>query len=427
LILSPRGETLIPDAKKRCPTYAVHIQVVLWGPPSQSEVSLMSSKAAEAINDREVRFSRRIANLHASPIREILSVIDTPGMVSFAGGLPAPETFPVMQINNLPRGWLQYGPTEGDMALREQIAKEICGLGLTCSAEQVLVLSGSQQGIDLAAKLFIDLGTWVSVEAPTYLAALQSFRFFGARFVAFNRTDPGFGWGNSRPAFVYTIPTFQNPTGHCYSAEERTDLAAACDRYAVPLFEDDPYRDLAFDPCDRVPICARLKHSSWIYQSSFSKSLAPGLRLGFMVASPDLLPFLGRLKQAADLHSNRISQWLVLDQLLSDGREDRMKALVKTYRDKRDYFNDLLRRYFGSMATWEVPSGGLFFWLNLGEDIDTRQFLPEAIRRGVAYMPGEPFFPDSREKCGALRLSFSHPDAEQAQRGLTTLSQLLQS
>ncbi len=375
------------------------------------------------------RLSRRTASLEASPIREILQVIDRPGMVSFAGGLPAPETFPALEVGAIPRGWLQYGPTEGEPALRERIAAELRPLGLRCAAEQVLVLSGSQQGIDLVAKLFVDSGTPVAVESPTYLAALQAFRFFGARFVPL---DP-LAWQaraaargrRGLPALAYSLPTFQNPTGRCYSRAERDALAQACDEHGVTLFEDDPYRDLAYEQCDRSPVCGRLRRASWIYQGSFSKSLAPGLRLGFLLASPDLIGPLARLKQAADLHSSRISQWLVLGELCGAAWADRLARLVAVYRRKRDAFDGALRRHLGSLATWQSPAGGLFFWLTLQRELDTRALLPEAIERGVAFMPGEPFFPESPQRRGAVRLNFSHADEAQAERGLATLAELL--
>jgi DNA-binding transcriptional MocR family regulator len=299
-------------------------------------------------------------------------------------------------------------------------------LGLACSSAQVLILSGSQQGIDLVGKLFVDTGTPVAVESPTYLAALQVFRYFGASFTPLDPRLPGAGFdAGERPAFAYAIPTFQNPTGHCYDAAERLTLAQACDDFDVPLFEDDPYRDLAYDDGERTPVCARLQRASWVYQGSFSKSLAPGLRLGYLVASPDLMTPLVRLKQAADLHSNRISQWYVLGQLQDAGRTQRLAGIVATYRHKRDLFARELERNFAGLATWRVPAGGLFFWLELAQKIDTRTLLPQAIQHNVAFMPGEPFFADVQAGSGALRLNFSHADDEQIVRGLATLADLL--
>ncbi|MFL6579422.1 MAG: PLP-dependent aminotransferase family protein [Burkholderiales bacterium] len=371
-------------------------------------------------------FSARLTNLHASPIREILSVIDRPGMVSFAGGLPAVETFPVLSADVIPLAQLQYGPSEGDSELREAVAGNLRSIGLECSMEQILILSGSQQGIDLVAKLFIDAGTPVALESPTYLAALQVFRFFGADFLAFDPGKAGAAWpSRAQPAFVYAIPTFQNPTGRCYSAVEREALRQFCDERLVTLFEDDPYRDLVYDHCDRTPVCARLQRASWIYQGSFSKRLAPGLRLGFLAASPKLVPYLTRLKQAADLHSNRISQWLVLQQLRAADRGERLGGVVAVYRRKRDYFASALERHLGNLATWQLPPGGLFFWLTLARHMDTRTLLPEAIERGVAFMPGEPFYPHMPKSSGALRLNFSHASEENTERGLAILAELL--
>ena len=369
--------------------------------------------------------SARVHDLHASPIREILAVVGRPGMISFAGGLPAAETFPDFGLS-APDSALQYGPTEGDSALRERIAEELADIGLDCGPERVLVLSGSQQGIDLVGKLFIDPGTTVAVESPTYLAALQVFRFFGARFAPFTAdTVSAAGFRDAKPAFAYAIPTFQNPTGHCYTTAQRDALAAACEGAGVPLFEDDPYRDLVYDACERRPVCAGLKDSPWIYQGSFSKSLAPGLRLGFLAASPEFFTYLVRLKQAADLHSNRLSQWLVLQQLESPERRERLAGLADFYRKKRDLFELALERHFGGLASWETPAGGLFFWLTLNRRIDTRKLLPIAIEQGVAFMPGEAFYPDSPAATGTLRLNFSHAADDEIDRGLAQLAALV--
>ena len=372
-------------------------------------------------------FSERTRNLHASPIREILAVIERPGMISFAGGLPAPEIFPSINPGEIPANYLQYGPTEGEPALRSRVAEALRILGLKCSSEQVLILSGSQQGIDLAGKLFVDAGTPVAVESPTYLAALQVFRYFGARFVSLDPARAGAGvLQRSQVRLVYAIPTFQNPTGHCYSARARDTLAAACDGAEVALFEDDPYRDLVYEACDRTPVCARLERAPWIYQGSFSKNFAPGLRLGFLAASPDLVPYLTRLKQAADLHTNRISQWLVLQEMNDPARGHRLQALAATYLRKRDAFERALRHYLSGLATWQTPLGGLFYWLTLKHRVETRSLMFQALERGVAFMPGEAFYCGDDEGLGTMRLNFSHASEEDARSGLGILAQLLQ-
>ncbi len=372
--------------------------------------------------------SARTADLRPSPIREILSIIDRPGMISFAGGLPAPDSFPPVDLSRMPSSWLQYGPSEGEPALRARIAKHVQALGIDADAAQVVVLSGSQQGIDLVGKLFVDPGTPVALEAPTYLAALQVFRFQGMAPVALDPADPSpalAARGARRPAFAYVIPTFGNPTGRCWSNAEREALAAASDETGVPVFEDDPYRDLAYDACERRPVCARVRRAPWIYQGSFSKRFAPGLRLGFLVASPTLVPYLIRLKQAADLHSSRISQWLALEMLDDPGLECRMTGLIDGYRRRRDAFGSELARCFDGLATWEVPAGGLFFWLRLRSAIDTQALLAAAIRRSVAFMPGEPFFADASCAYPALRLNFSHAAHEDVARGLQSLASLV--
>lgn len=374
------------------------------------------------------RFSSRTRDLHASPIREILAVVDRPGMISFAGGLPAAESFPQFSLDGMPLPMLQYGPSEGEWELRQRVAEDLNARGLKCTAEQVLILSGSQQGIDLVAKLFIDPGTAVAVESPTYLAALQVFRFFGARFLPYDADAVDSSeWKREAPAFAYAIPTFQNPSGRCLDTNQRDALATACDEAIIPLFEDDPYRDLVYDACERTPVCARLERAPWIYQGSFSKSLAPGLRLGYLAASPELLPFLTRLKQAADLHSNRVSQWLVLQQLNDPAYEQRLQGLAARYGQRRDAFEAALRSHFGDLASWQMPPGGLFFWLTLNRRIDTRLLLPKAIEEGVAFMPGEPFMPLMVGGCGQLRLNFSHANEVQAESGLAKLAALVRN
>jgi 2-aminoadipate transaminase len=370
-------------------------------------------------------YSRRIENLQGSPIRETLRMASRPGMVSFAGGLPSPQTFPSRNLETLPKKYLQYGPTEGEPELRALLARDLRVLGLDCGPDQVIVLSGSQQGIDLVAKLFIDPGSQVAVESPTYLAALQVFRFFRARFTVLDAAEPDLGRGPT--ALAYLNPTFQNPTGKCLSLGERRRIAGECDKGRVPLFEDDPYRDLAYGPSDRTPICSMVKKAPWVYQGSFSKTLAPGLRIGFLAASKTLVPFLNRLKQAADLHTNRIGQWWVLNHLRDPGRKARLDRLVLHYRQKRDSFAKTLQEHFSGIATWSIPVGGLFFWLALRRPLDTRTLFKKALRKGVAFMPGEPFFVETPAPKGFIRLNFSHSTRKETDKGLSCLAGLIKS
>lgn len=362
-------------------------------------------------------FSKRIGGLRPSPIRAILSVIDRPGMVSFAGGLPATQTLPRWSGTIAPET-LQYGPSEGEPSLRVAVSEQLRGLGVDAPPERVMILSGSQQGIDLVAKLFVDPGTPTALEFPTYLAALQVFRFYGARFVDIHAADA------KEARIAYVVPTFSNPTGSCATSAERDALARMCLDTGTTLFEDDPYRELAYDPCDRQPIAARMASGSWVYQGSFSKTFAPGLRLGFLAASDDLFGPLVMLKQAVDLHSSRLSQLIVHEAITSSGWTARLGELVAFYRTRRDTFEEILGHHFGNLARWNTPSGGLFYWLRLHDEVDTRTMLEEAIARGVAFMPGEEFYPDEPQM-GTMRLNFSHADAGEADQGLHILADLI--
>jgi 2-aminoadipate transaminase len=370
------------------------------------------------------RLSARTADLHASPVREMLAVAQRPGMISFAGGLPSPETFAGLDLPAPPQNLLQYGPSEGEPDLRERIAADLCALGLDSAPDRVLILSGSQQGIDLAAKLTVDPGSNVAVESPAYLAALQVFRFFGARFSEMDRADPAAGWDAAPPALAYVTPTFQNPTGDCWSAAERLALAQACDDHDVILFEDDPYRDLAYEPCERRPACADVRRASWIYQGSFSKTVAPGLRLGFLTASADLFPYLVRLKQASDLHTNRLSQWMVLQYLEDAHRQARLDRVAALYRRKRDAFDAALTRHLGGLAQWRAPPGGLFFWVTLAGGVDAEALLKRVLDRGVLFTPGGHFLAQGGAST-AMRLNFSLASPDEAERGLAIIGDVL--
>ncbi|HAB85739.1 MAG TPA: GntR family transcriptional regulator, partial [Pseudomonas sp.] len=317
-------------------------------------------------------FSERITRLKSSLIREILAAAQRPEVMSFAGGLPAEAMLPAVDWAELPASMGQYGMSEGEPALREAIAAQARALGVPCEASQVLIVSGSQQTLDLASKLFIDSGTEVLVEAPTYLAALQSFQLFGAQCLAVAQQADGPDLAALRstleqhaPAFAYLIPTFQNPSAVRYSEAKREAVADLLDEYGVTLLEDEPYRELVFDQGSARPIVSRLKRASWIYTGTVSKTLLPGLRVGYLIASADLFPYLLRLKQSADLHTNRIGQWQALQWLGSDHYQAHLGQLREFYRVRRDAMQAALREHFSDLATWELPQGGLFFWLTL--------------------------------------------------------------
>lgn len=379
-------------------------------------------------------FSERVTRLKSSLIREILAAAQRPGVMSFAGGLPAEVMLPKVEWADMPVGMGQYGMSEGEPALREALAAEARALGIDCQASQVLVVSGSQQALDLAAKLYIDQGTQVLLEAPTYLAALQIFQLFGADCLALPMQADGPDLAQlrdrlvrCRPAFIYLIPTFQNPSGLRYSEAKRDAVAALLDEFGVTLIEDEPYRELSFDGVRAQPIVSRLNKASWIYTGTVSKTLLPGLRVGYLIASPDLFAHLLRLKQAADLHTNRVGQWQVLQWLGSDKLQLHLNTLRDYYRTRRDAFQLALQTHFSDLADWHQPDGGLFFWLTLKQPLDTRTLLAEALAMDVAFMPGEPFFPEPDRHHGHLRLNFSHVDPAQLNEGLRRLAQVVRN
>jgi 2-aminoadipate transaminase len=374
-------------------------------------------------------FSERVTRLKSSLIREILAAAQRPEVMSFAGGLPAEAMLPALDWTDMPTGISQYGMSEGEPALRELIAAQARALGVPCQASQVLVVSGSQQALDLAAKLYVDKGTEVLVEGPTYLAALQIFQLFGADCLSVPLTAEGVDLAALRsrlerhaPAFAYLIPTFQNPSGRRYSETVRDGVAALLDEFEVTLIEDEPYRDLNYDGVQARPIVSRLRKASWIYTGTFSKTLSPGLRVGYLIASPDLFAPLLRLKQSVDLHTNRIGQWQAAQWLGTERYAEHLATLREFYKGRRDAMQVELQRHFADLADWQVPEGGLFFWLTLKQPIDTRTLLDAAMRENVAFMPGEPFFAQPQQNLGSLRLNFSHVAPDRLSEGLSRLA-----
>jgi 2-aminoadipate transaminase len=377
-------------------------------------------------------FAQRIQHLTSSIIREILAAAQQPGVISFAGGLPAAASFPEADWSTLPSYVKQYGMSEGEPELREAIAAEARSKGIRCDANQVLVLSGSQQGLDLVSKLFIDPESSVLVESPTYLAALQSFRLFQARCQGVPLQGAGLDLEmfesqirDHKPRFAYLIPSFQNPSGTCYDVKARQDVAAMLDKYGLPLIEDEPYCELDYDGVAKPPISSLVQRAPWVFQGSFSKILMPGLRVGYLIAHPSLITHLVRLKQAADLHTNRPGQWLALEYMRSAEKPARLARLQAFYRERRDAFAAALESEFSDLADWEVPSGGLFFWLKLKQVRDTRPLLQPALAAGVAFMPGEAFFAEDEPPHGYLRLNFSHTEPELMVEGLRRLRKVL--
>jgi len=377
----------------------------------------------------------RAAKMNPSVIREILKVTEKPGIISLAGGLPSPKAFPVEDFERASHtvltqdghAALQYAASEGYTPLREAVAR---WLPWDVDPAQVLITTGSQQGLDLVAKVLVDAGSRVLVETPTYLGALQAFTPMEPTIVSVASDDEGprvddfaakAGSGADRARFMYLLPNFQNPTGRTMSEARRAALVAQAAELGVPLVEDNPYGDLWFDQPPPTPLTAR-NPEGCIYLGSFSKVLAPGLRLGYIVAPPAVFPKLLQAKQAADLHSPGFNQRMVAE-VLKDGFLDRHVPTIRAlYKQQRDAMLAALTREMASLDVhWNRPDGGMFLWLRLPEGMSAIELLPEAVERNVAFVPGAAFYADEAD-ARTLRLSFVTASPAQIDAGIAALA-----
>ncbi len=380
--------------------------------------------------------ARRAERLNPSTIREILKITERPGIISLAGGLPSADSFPVAAmaeatakvLRDTPREALQYAASEGYAPLRAWVAAQMQAQGLQVDADQVLITTGSQQGLDLVGKVLIDPGSTVAVESPTYLGALQAFNPYEADFVAVEGDDEGplpAGLDAARDArFLYLLPNFQNPSGRCLSADRRLALADKALAIGLPVVEDNPYGDLWFDAPPPPPISARMGGQA-VYLGSFSKVLAPGLRLGYVVAPKLLYPKLLQAKQAADLHTPGFNQ-RVVHEVIKDGFLDRHVPTIRArYQAQRDAMRAALDAHMPAGCRWNVPVGGMFFWVTLPPQLDATALLPKAVEAGMAYVPGAPFFADAGGHANTLRLSFVTVPPAQIAAGVAALAGVL--
>jgi 2-aminoadipate transaminase len=381
--------------------------------------------------------ARRAERMNPSIIREILKVTERPGIVSLAGGLPSADTFPVHAVRDAtervlrdsPREALQYAASEGFAPLREWVAAHLAQQhGMRVDASQVLITNGSQQGLDLAAKVLVDAGSRVLVETPTYLGALQAFAPYEPNVEALASDHEGplpevLAAAAQGARFAYLLPSFQNPTGHVYTEARCTALVAAARTAGLPLVEDNPYGDLWYDAPPPRPLAARWPEGV-LYLGSFSKVLAPGLRLGYVVAPPALYPKLLQAKQAADLHTAIFNQRVVHEVLRHGLLEEHVPTIRARYRLQRDAMEAALERHCGGLAQWQRPVGGMFFWLELPVGLDAMALLPQAVEVGMAYVPGEPFFAAAPLR-NTLRLSFVTVAADRIDAGVAALAGVL--
>ena len=379
--------------------------------------------------------AKRAEKMNPSVIREILKVTERPGIISFAGGLPSAKTFPISEFASaceaVLRGKgeaygqaaLQYAASEGYAPLRQLVADM---LPWDVDASQVLITTGSQQGLDLIAKVLIDEGSRILVETPTYLGALQAFTPMEPTVVSVESDDDGVDVADlalkaKGARFLYVLPNFQNPTGRTMSEARRAALSKAAAELGLPLVEDNPYGDLWFDEPPPLPLTAR-NPAGCVYLGSFSKVLAPGLRLGFMVAPPALMPKLLQAKQAADLHSPGFNQRMIAE-VMQGGFLDRhvptIRALYKTQRDAM--LSALTREMAGLDLTWNTPVGGMFLWVRLPAGMSAVELLPMAVDKGVAFVPGAAFYADHADP-RTLRLSFVTASVDQINTGIAALA-----
>src|SRR3990167_980509 len=379
--------------------------------------------------------ARRAERMNPSIIREILKVPDRPGVIARAGGLPSPETFPVEAmraaaervLRDSPREALQYAASEGYGPLREWVAGELNAQGLRVDAAQVLITTGSQQGLDLVGKILIDAGSRVAVESPTYLGALQAFNPYEPEFVSIACDDDGplpEALEAAKGArFLYALPNFQNPSGRCMSAARRDALMAKAQAIGLPVVEDNPYGDLWFDTPPPAPLASRW-HEGTVYLGSFSKELAPRLRPGYVVAPKPLYPKLLQAKQAADLHSPSFNQRVVHEVIRDGFLREHVPTIRERYKAQRDAMRVALEKHMPPGCHWNVPVGGMFFWIELPEQMDAMALLPQAVERGMAFVPGAAFYADHPRR-NTLRLSFVTVPAPRIDEGIAALAQTL--
>jgi 2-aminoadipate transaminase len=385
--------------------------------------------------------------MKSSAIRELLKMTEQADLISFAGGLPAPDVFPVHEFKEACNNVLdhsstlalQYGATEGVGPLREMITRHTQRYSIQVSPENVMITSGSQQALDLIGRIFINRGDRILVESPTYLGALQAWNAYGAEYIAIPSDENGMITDELEkslrcgPKFIYVLPNFQNPTGATMSLDRRKKLVELADRYGVPIIEDDPYGQLRFEgehlPAVEV-LDSRIRAANgWysgnvIYLSTFSKLLAPGLRLAWVIAPPEVISKLVQAKQGADLHTSTFNQMLAYEVAHKGFLDKHVVTIRQVYLERRNVMLDALTEHMPDGVRWTHPQGGLFLWATLPEDIDTTDLLAEAIKEKVAFVPGGSFHP-----CGGgtntMRLNFSYSKPDQINEGIARLGRVI--
>lgn len=387
-----------------------------------------------------LRYAKRMDNIKASEIRELLKLTQNPSIISFAGGLPAPESFPIEELVKIGKEVLeksgaqalQYGPTEGFGPLREAIATRMAKVKVDVKAEDILITSGSQQGLDFAAKIFINPGDIIVCESPTYLGAINAFKAYEPKFIEIDTDKDGMIMedleqalkDNDNIKFIYAIPDFQNPSGKTWSVERRIKLVELANKYDVAIIEDNPYGELRFEG----EILPSIKHFDTegrvAFLGTFSKILCPGLRLGWVAASPEVLNKFILVKQGADLQSSTISQMEAAKFFELYDIDEHIKKIIDLYRVRRDLMMKTIEEEFPKEATATYPEGGLFTWVTLPEYMNARELALTALEQNVAYVPGGSFFPNGGNE-NTFRLNYSNMNEEKIVEGIKRLGKVL--
>ncbi len=388
-----------------------------------------------------LRFSSRMRDMRASDIREILKITQQPDIISFAGGLPASELLPAAEMAQVARDVLtedgvralQYAPTEGLDLLRGVISDRLQRLwGLERSMDELLIVSGSQQALDLTGKVFLDKGDVVLCESPTYLGAISAFRAYRPRFVEVPTDDDGMVPSElenrlasiGRVKLIYIVPDFQNPSGRRWSIERRRDLAGLAGRFNVPVIEDAPYAELCFEGQPIPPVATLDDACTVVYMGTCSKILSPGMRLGWVVADRELLRRYVLVKQGADLHTSSLVQLLAARFMLDHDLEAHIARIREVYRARRNAMIAALEEHFPVDVSFTRPAGGLFLWAELPQGLDARRLLERALEEHVAFVPGESFYPNGGH-LNTLRLNFSAMPEERITEGIRRLGLVL--
>ncbi|MEK4564307.1 PLP-dependent aminotransferase family protein [Alkalihalobacillus sp. FSL R5-0424] len=382
-------------------------------------------------------FSKRVRHLQSSAVRDILKVVGNGDVISFAGGLPADDLFPVEAIEQAfsrafasGRQSLQYIETEGYGPLRELVVERMSRKDITgFTANDVLLTTGSQQAIDLFSRVMFSPGDIVLTEDPTYLAALQVFQSYEAEAVAVESDDEGMieedleaKLRNLRPKCIYVVPTFSNPAGKVWSLERRRMLVRLAHKYNCLILEDDPYGDIQFNQNETyTPIAALDDGSRVLYTSTFSKTAVPALRTGWIVGPFQVIRMMAQAKQANDLHSNSLSQQAIYQLCTHFDFDGHIQGVTNLYRQRRDVMVDCIRQSNLPNVHFVEPKGGMFLWIELDERVNTTSMLTEAVKKGVAYVPGAPFYAGV-PKTNTMRLNFTHATDEEIKKGIHLLS-----